>query len=65
MIPQLQVIELTAIDIEQFKLFRQYQDQFSILLKEGVFDPYVGFKAVHKDGTAEIRQIGNNTISRY
>jgi hypothetical protein len=60
----IQTIELTPIDAELFIQFRKHQDQFEVLLREGVFDSYVGSKTVHKDGD-RIRLIETTFIKRY
>ncbi len=60
----LQVIELTPIDIEAFKKFQQYHDQFTTLLTAGVFDDYNGHKSIHKDGKT-IRMIEHYAVQRF
>jgi len=58
-------LELTTIDVELFKKFRQFQDQFETLLEAGVFDPYLGHMSIYKDGTDTIRQVENHTIKKF
>jgi len=57
-------IELILEDAQLFKLFRQYQDQFKILLDNGVFDFIIGSKTIHKNGLT-IKVIETNLIRRY
>lgn len=54
-------IELTDEDAELFKLFREYQDQFAILIKHRVFKFYRGSAVIHKD-EGKIMQININEI---
>lgn len=58
-------IELNHADVELFKRFRQFQDQFETLLTAGVFEPYLGHMSVFKDGTAKIRIIENHTVKKF
>ena len=51
------VVELSDEDAELFKKFRQYQEQFKILLSRGVFNEYLGHTEVHKDGRVITRVI--------
>ena len=44
------VVELSDEEAKLFVEFRKYQDQFIILLAEGVFDDYLGYKEIHKNG---------------
>jgi len=57
------IIELDPIDAELFIRFRQYQDQFTILLAHGLFEEYIGYKAIHKDGK-QIRLIETHFASK-
>lgn len=57
-------IELTEEDVELFKTFRKYQDQFKILLDAEVFNDYTGSKTIHKSGK-DIRMIDTSFIKRF
>ncbi len=56
-------IGLSEEDAELFKQFRQYQNDFKLLLENGVFAPLVGSKIIHKNGF-EIKMIETNIIVR-
>jgi len=56
-------IELTEEEAGLFVSFRKYQDQFKILLDNGIFDAIVGSKIIHKDGHG-IRMIETTIIRR-
>ena len=56
-------IELTPDNAELFKEFCRYQDQFQVLLSEGVFDEFIGSKIIHKD-TSGIRMVETTFIKR-
>ena len=57
-------IELTNEDAELFKLFRQYQDQFKILIEEGVMKFSNGRATIHKDALGEIALVEITSVSR-
>ena len=57
-------IELTDDDAALFAQFRKYQDQFKVLLENGVFDFLVGSKTLHKTGK-DIKVIETNTVIRF
>lgn len=64
MISQIQIIELNPVDAALFVSFRKHQDQFSVLLAEGMFDDFIGHKTVHKDGK-NIRLVETTFVKRY
>lgn len=57
-------IELTDKEAELFKLFCQYQDQFKILLDEGVMTFTNGRATIHKDAIGCIALVEITSISR-
>ncbi len=57
-------LELTLEDAELFKKFRQYQDQFKILLDNGVFEALNGSKVIHKSGSV-IKIIETKLVRRF
>jgi hypothetical protein len=57
-------IELTDEDAELFKLFRKHQDQFKVLLEEGVMTFSNGRATVHKDSMGEIALVEITSVSR-
>ena len=57
MIQRMIQIELTDEECEQFKLFRQYQDDFNALLKSSFFTFKNGQAIVHRDGEGKLRII--------
>ena len=59
------VIELTDKEIEQFKQFRQYQDDFEALIKSGFFDFKGGNAIIHRDKNGKIQKIEINRIAYY
>lgn len=44
------IIELKPEDAKLFILFQRYQDQFRVLLEDGIFEDFVGSATIHKDG---------------
>ena len=56
-------LELTDEDAALFVLFRKHQDQFQVLEENGVFEPLVGHKVIHKDGS-NVRMIETVVIRR-
>ncbi|XOB41783.1 MAG: hypothetical protein ACKKMS_00065 [Candidatus Nealsonbacteria bacterium] len=50
-------IELTESEVEYFKKFRKYQDDFDILLKAGIFDFTNGCAIIHRDSTGTLKNV--------
>ena len=48
-------IELLPLDAELFKTFRQYQDRFLALYREGVLDLRSGQATLHFDSSGALR----------
>jgi len=57
------IIQLDTQKAEMFKQFCKHQEQFKILLEEGVFDSYVGSKTIHKNGE-KIQIIESKNVKR-
>jgi len=58
-------IELTDEDADLFKLFRKYQDQFKILLKDGLLDFKQGRGVIHKNDDGKIRLTEVTKVNRH
>lgn len=58
-------IELTEEDAELFRTFRQYQDQFNILLKDGLLDFKQGRGVIHKNDEGQIRLTEVTKVNRH
>jgi hypothetical protein len=56
-------IELTNEDADLFKDFRKYQDDFTVMLSNGVFNFKNGSCIIHRDNDGKIRKIEINKIS--
>lgn len=56
-------VNLSDKDAELFKQFRQYQNDFKLLLENGIFAPLVGSKTIHKN-SSEIKMIETHIIVR-
>ena len=50
-------IELTPEEVDQFKTFRQYQDNIVKLLNSRIFDIKSGSAVIHFDGEGNVRII--------
>ena len=56
-------IELSEQDAEMFKLFRQYQDSFQLLIANKVFSIKNGKAILNFDKNGALRQIDINRIN--
>ena len=55
-------IELTDEDARLFKLFREYQDRFKVLLDNKVFETKNGKAILNFDSAGKLRQVNINKI---
>ncbi len=55
-------IELTNEDASLFKLFREYQDRFKVLLDNKVFEIKNGKAVLNFDSEGKLRQVNINRI---
>ena len=58
-------IELTPLDAELFKKFREYQDKLVILLASGALDIKSGSVTIHYSGNGSIQKIEGHSIKLY
>ena len=56
-------IELTKQEAELFKLFREFQSEFELLVRNDVFSMKNGSIEIHKDDLGKIRKILINKIA--
>lgn len=56
-------IELSQQDAELFRKFRQYQDDFEMMLRHDVFDFKRGNAVIHRDDKGKLRMIEINQVS--
>jgi len=58
-------LELTDLETEQFKAWREHQDKFNTLLEAGVFEIKGAPVTIHFDAQSNIRKIESMVVRIY
>ncbi len=57
-------IELTDEEAEFYLLARKHEDQIKVLALHGMFEPFIGSKTIHKNGSETVQMVVTNLVFR-